>query len=417
MPSHRLSTLCVFGLLSAGAAVLVAGPLDPPVGPVSSTYKTLSEVEPRVAVNATNTPGDAESIYRIGTPGSYYLTGNIQGEANKHGIKIASGGVFLDLSGFRVLGVGQSLDGISFTAPTTARSVSVVNGTVAFWGGDGVELSGKVTSCRVQGLLVSNNGGDGIVVAEGSVVLDCSSSENTDEGIVAGAASTIRGCSARVNGGIGLVGGTGGTISDCSAVGNGQQGIFGPQGSTISNCSARDNLADGILAYSGSVSHCSAVDNHTCGIRVTNIGDGGVAVVTGCLVEYNLTNGIDVTQGTSVLDCAARSNFGDGIACTVSCLIRGNNSVYNSGAGVLVSNIQNRIEGNTCVSNDVGIQVSGTGNIVMRNACSGNTPNWSIVAGNSVAPIVLSPVNAALISGNTYTGSLGVADGNANFTY
>jgi hypothetical protein len=62
-------------VLSAGA--LIAGPLAPPPGPIASSYKTLSEVEPRTAVNATNTPGDAGCVYRISQHGSYYLTGNI----------------------------------------------------------------------------------------------------------------------------------------------------------------------------------------------------------------------------------------------------------------------------------------------------------------------------------------------------
>ena len=52
--------------------------LDPPVGPITSTFKTLTEVEPRIAINATNTPGDADSIYIISQPGSYYMTGNIK---------------------------------------------------------------------------------------------------------------------------------------------------------------------------------------------------------------------------------------------------------------------------------------------------------------------------------------------------
>ncbi|MCH8150310.1 MAG: hypothetical protein IH987_20420, partial [Planctomycetes bacterium] len=38
-----------------------AGNLNPPSGPVTPTMKTLTEVEPRIAINATNTPGDASS--------------------------------------------------------------------------------------------------------------------------------------------------------------------------------------------------------------------------------------------------------------------------------------------------------------------------------------------------------------------
>jgi hypothetical protein len=46
---------------------------------VAPTYKTLHEVEPRVTINATNTPGDDGAIYRITQPGSYYLAENVPG--------------------------------------------------------------------------------------------------------------------------------------------------------------------------------------------------------------------------------------------------------------------------------------------------------------------------------------------------
>jgi hypothetical protein len=78
------------GPLLGGAVVSVAGPLSPPGGPVASTYKTLSEVEPRTAVSLANTPGDADSLFKITQPGSYYLTGNIVGVAGKHGVEIAA---------------------------------------------------------------------------------------------------------------------------------------------------------------------------------------------------------------------------------------------------------------------------------------------------------------------------------------
>ena len=62
--------------------------------------KTLDQVEPRIPINATNTPGDADSVYVITKPRLYYLTGNLQGVRTKHGIKISVGGVTLDIMGF-----------------------------------------------------------------------------------------------------------------------------------------------------------------------------------------------------------------------------------------------------------------------------------------------------------------------------
>lgn len=92
-------------LLAAAAAG--AGPLDPPAGPVAPTHRTLSEVEPRTAINAANTPGDADALLKITQPGSYYLTGNIAGVAGMHGIEIAARDVTLGLNGFTLSGTVQ----------------------------------------------------------------------------------------------------------------------------------------------------------------------------------------------------------------------------------------------------------------------------------------------------------------------
>src|SRR5678815_4185257 len=91
------------------SSVLSQGLLTPP-GTPAPTMKTLDQVEPRVAINATNTPGDTDSLFKITQPGSYYLTGNITGVAGKHGIAIAASGVTVDLNGFDVAGVPGSFD-------------------------------------------------------------------------------------------------------------------------------------------------------------------------------------------------------------------------------------------------------------------------------------------------------------------
>ena len=87
------------------------------------------------------------------------------------------------------------------------------------------------------------------------------------------------------------------------------------------------------------------------------------------------------------------------------------------GAGVHVAGNDSRIEGNNCTGSDRGIYVDAAGNIIIKNTCSGNTINWDIAIGNAVAPIVSATTNGAAISGNTYTGSLGSTDPNANFSY
>lgn len=136
----NIASLCVRlvpGVLwFAGAIVPTApaGPLSPPVGPVASTPGP----EPRTPVSLTTTPGDADSVFRIAAPGSYYLTGNVLGVANKHGIELASGGIILDLNGFSIIGNGigsGSFDGISQSFTTLYHGITIRNGSTRRGGG------------------------------------------------------------------------------------------------------------------------------------------------------------------------------------------------------------------------------------------------------------------------------------------
>ena len=165
------NTVLAFALITAsGTVAALAGPLDPPVGPIAPTFKTLTEVEPRVAINATNTPGDGNSIYRITQPGSYYLTGNVAGVSGRSGIEIAADNVTIDLMGFSVEGVGGSLDGV--TTELTRNNLTVRNGTVSGWGQDGIDLTqgGTGLGSLVEGVTSSDNTVSGIHVNDNAMV-------------------------------------------------------------------------------------------------------------------------------------------------------------------------------------------------------------------------------------------------------
>ena len=107
MPNQRL-LVATLPFLAASAAVLAVGDLNPPAGAVAATGKRLTEIEPRIPISATTTPGDLDSVFRIITPGSYYLTGNVAAAIGKHGIEIGTSDVSIDLRGFVVSGVGSS---------------------------------------------------------------------------------------------------------------------------------------------------------------------------------------------------------------------------------------------------------------------------------------------------------------------
>jgi len=97
-----------------------AGDLNPPPGPVASTMKTLSEVEPRIAVNSINTPGDADSLFKITQPGSYYLTGNITGVAETaQGVTQGAGETHRAAEGLAVL-AGNLLEVVNRFHPAAA---------------------------------------------------------------------------------------------------------------------------------------------------------------------------------------------------------------------------------------------------------------------------------------------------------
>jgi hypothetical protein len=70
--------------------------------------KTLDQVEARIPIDATRTPGDASATFRITAPGSYYLTGNITGQSGKVGILVLANDVTIDLNGFSLIGAGNS---------------------------------------------------------------------------------------------------------------------------------------------------------------------------------------------------------------------------------------------------------------------------------------------------------------------
>lgn len=395
---NRGLTLLLGAVTGATGLIALAGDLTPPVGPVAPTHKSLTEVEPRIAVNATNTPGDANSLFKISQPGSYYLVGNITGVAGKHGIEIVTSFVTLDLNGFGLVGIAGSLDGVSTTV-ANLHSIAVVNGSVRDWGDEGVDLE-SAANCRVADLHASGNLDlSGIGVGYGSTVTNCVAYDNAVDGI-----SAEYGC----------------TITNCAAYQNGETGIIVHNtGNTVSNCSAFDNFTEGIHAGMGcTITNCSVSWNNEGGI---NTGEG--SVVLNCSVIENGSVGIYARNSSTVADCAVQANTLDGILCTSFCILRGNTSVGNglgagNGAGIHTTGSDNRIEGNNCTGADRGIDVDFTGNIIIKNTCSGNTSNWEIAIGNSLGPIVVAGTNAAVISGNGPSPStLGSTDPNANFTY
>lgn len=367
-----------FCFLAAGAAATLmvaiassAGPLDPPPGPISSTYKTLTEVEPRIAINETNTPGNASAAFRITEPGSYYLTGSVVGEANKVGIEVTQSGVTIDLNGYELVGVAKSLDGI--TGPGIGGcGIMVRNGTIRGWDGSGIDTTG--TSCaQFLDLRVLGNGADGIRAATNSMVRGCTARLNGGAGFSLSNNCLIANSVAQENVGCGILTGNGVTIAECVAGNNGDCGISTGNGSVITGCATRANGGTGIMIAAG-------------------------CTVTACNSSFNLVHGIDSdgVNGSVITNNTLVANTGDGIRVAEDCLVVDNNCDSNGfgagdGAGIHAVGRHNRIEGNNVADNDRGIQVDSDLCIIMRNSAFDNALGSYVIApGNITATIVTS---------------------------
>lgn len=365
-----LTTLSATLALTLAAGFLVAGPLNPPAGSIAPTFKTLTEVEPRIVINAANTPGDADSLFRITAPGSYYLVGNIQGVTGKSGIEIATDSVSIDLNGFAMLGTSGSLAGI--TAPSRTN-VCVRNGTVRGWGAEGVNLY-ATNDCRANDLIVEFN---------------------TTHGLRAGLGARIDRVTARGNS-TGISAASNSVITGSIAIGNWIGMDIGSH-TLARDCVASDNTGDG---YAGSgtgpaFENCAAVSNEGDGFSVSSH-----ARVEGCVARFNKGNGISFGSYSHIV-----GNQSD------------NNGVLGTGAGLFgaAGVIRSRIEGNTCVGSDYGIWLLSPSNLVVGNRCSVNTVNFELASGNRVGMIVTLPTSGA-ISGNSGGNSAG-SDPVCNLAY
>jgi parallel beta-helix repeat protein len=358
------------GLLAvcAAAALVIGGPLTPPAGPVASSYKTLAEIEPRIAINATNTPGDVDSVFRITQPGSYYLTENFTVPSGKAGIEVSSHNVNIDLGGFVISGTAGSYRGVWTTS--TYDSVRVRNGTVQGLGSHGVDLysshGGGIENVHARGC-----GGYGISSNNGGYLRSCSAT---------GCATA--GFHVYVN-----------TVAEsCNAVNNQGMGFDVPYGATLSHCRADSNAGDGFNGDTASLDHCVASGNGGDGFWFDT-----ATVIAECQSRWNTQVGIRTGTNCTVRECLVAGNTQQGIYVDTSCSVMRNQVRDNGGityAGIWLSGMQNRAEENECTDNAYGLFISGSYNFAARNTCRNNSQgnfNAYNASLQEVAPIVTNP--------------------------
>jgi hypothetical protein len=339
--------------------------------PLSPTPAKRSSIEPRTPVETL--PDSDTCIHRIDRPGSYYLSGNLMGQAGKNGIEIATGEVTLDLMGFSLIGAEGARDGILVWPGH--RNVAIVNGSLRDWGLAGV-YAFTASNSELRSLRAYHNGLEGLAIGIGSTITRCVAEDNGGDGIVTHIGCTVTGCAAWRNGdgpigGDGIDVGDGSTVTGCSARENTDAGIFADLGCTVTACAVRDNGGDGILA-------------------------GAQTTVSDCTSSFNDGDGIRGDEGVTVNGCTTSLNMGDGIEVSSFCHVYGNSCQINGllaheGAGIRVTGLDGRIEGNHVAMNGYGLVVQDVGNIIVRNSArdngAGPLDDYIIMGGNAAGVI------------------------------
>ncbi len=293
--------LAVIGLLASGAR---GGSLDPAAGP-GSTMKTLSEVEPRIAVQSL--AGNASSNHLITASGSYYLTGNITGVAGRDGIRIAANNFTIDLNGFIM--DGASLGTIGINAPAAQTDIVIRNGTLRGWNSLGIDTSGLSTRWLIESVQVRNNGSVGIRLGDTSIVRNCSVNFNTAGGISAGLYSLIEGCHLTNNGSTGISTADRSTVRNNVVLRSNGDGIGVMGNSTIiDNVASNNGLGDGagihVFGTSNRIEH-NEVSGNDRGIDV----DANLNFVIRNVASLNPTQ-YDIVAGNTVGPIVSSATIG-----------------------------------------------------------------------------------------------------------
>lgn len=367
----RLHAIAAASALLAAAsitALVTAGPLDPPAGPITPAYKTLDQVEPRTPLSAQTTPGNATALYIITQPGSYYLTGNVTVANNVAAIRIAADNVQVDLSGFTVArsGSGPSTQSLITTNSGFDSNTTVRNGTVSNSGLHGVALGGFA---HVDHLRVLNSAQDGIITTSRSTITDCTVEVAGARGVAASSE-----CIVERN----LVSATG------------AYGIEALDNSRVQNCTVRSAVQAAIhIGNQVHVRGCSIYDASTIGIDafLNTVNQ----VIQDNTIYYAPGGGVRVYHYATV----ARNTL---------------QNPTNAGPCIIVMKHGNRIEANSCHggSDAVKIDPAAANNLVIGNF-SINAAVGNGFANVALATNVVGPVHAT-------QGTISTSNPWANFT-
>jgi parallel beta-helix repeat protein len=324
-----LATVCA--LLISAANLFAQGSLTPPGAP-APTMKSLDQIASTgVAINATNTPGDANTHFIISQSGSYFLTGNLAATKTT-GIRVNAAGVTIDLNGFQISrSSGGGGDGIFIT--TISHRSTVRNGSVTDFA-QGINCQTTAArGCVFRDLVAANCTNIAIRAGEGAVLESCRVHDNSGvAGILTANAGTLLNCTAVGNSASNAIqAGAGSTLSNCAASSNtGTNAFSAGDGSSLTNCAATGNTLTGSAILAGSacpLNNCAAFNNTaTYGIQV-----GSGSSLANCTAGSNaaVTYGLYADTGSSITNCSTYSN-------SVSQIL--NSAGIGTGVGSVISN-------------------------------------------------------------------------------
>ena len=391
-----------------------------------------------ILLNSTNVTIDLNGFEMIGVPGS--------------GVGISDGGVNQGNATIRNGTIrGWGLSGIYLATSFDSLIHDLIvanNGQDGITGGDACHIrecvfrdngfSGVVTGFNAniaRCTAVGSATGAGFKLGQDSSLSECVANFNFTSGVVAALACTISNCTANENLAAGISTDNNCQVTCCTAYNNSAGGINCGGFCNVANCNASQNkgsTSSAIFISGGTVSNCSACNNSlrygieaifgstivhcTASFNTSDQTTSAGIHAPGCTVENCTTNNNMTTNAspsstagmgifsdntdTLIQDCNSSFNKGDGIRAVSRNVVKDNLAGENGGAGVHLTGDANRIEGNHVAGNTVGILVDATVNLVLRNQARGNVNNFTIVAGNRVATIILPATNAA-INGST----------------
>jgi Right handed beta helix region len=183
--------------------------------------------------------------YKITTPGSYKLSGNLA--ASSSVISIIADNVTLDLNGFTLSCTSCGVNSFSIVGiNSTGQSTRILNGTVMGFPGGGTTFNndlGVVDHVAMLGNGVGVQQENGSLTVTNSTVIG---NESTAQGIVSGASGVLMVANSQIsnNGGDGITIRSSGLVTASSVVGNLGGGIV-VAGSSSTTVTLTNNLISG----------------------------------------------------------------------------------------------------------------------------------------------------------------------------